>query len=378
MEHLEGGLDRFRIPEILRGIAGDQRTGILTVQGEEDMIAISFLEGEVVAADALSQTVEEVLARILVERGLVSREDFSALEDAVQEGERLIDLLVERRYLTRAQVLEALRLQTLQLIRQVLEWRHGEFKFYGGDEVSYEEGFVPIAVEQLLGQPARAEARAAASRPAPSPLPTQGGELLEFTPSRRGSRPAPASPVATKVPFSPPRKPAPPTAMPEERPRPAAWQLTLPLDEVRTWSCRILAMGLGVLVVSVFLSSPARLLLPFQARQRLALEDRIRTSTYLRLERAAKTFFLLDGHFPDRLEDLERRGLIAAADQLDPRGRTLGYSATDVDYQILPIEAGQPLAQLGWAGRIAGNFMLDPQFAAAAPRAAEQPLVLLD
>ncbi len=32
----------------------------------------------------------------------------------------------------------------------MLRWREGEFKFYSGDEVSYEEGMVPIGVEEVL------------------------------------------------------------------------------------------------------------------------------------------------------------------------------------------------------------------------------------
>ena len=51
---VEGTLDLFRLPEILQVISQERKTGILTVQGADDIIAVSFLQGRIVAADALN------------------------------------------------------------------------------------------------------------------------------------------------------------------------------------------------------------------------------------------------------------------------------------------------------------------------------------
>jgi hypothetical protein len=148
---LEGTLDVLRLPEVLQMVSMQQKTGILTVQGESDIIAVSFLVGQVVAADALNQTVEDGLGQVLASEGLVRPEDFQRVSaEHATGGERLIDLLVERGLLSRANVLDALRLQTYRLLLQVLRWEHGEFKFYGGDEVAFEDGFRPISIEELL------------------------------------------------------------------------------------------------------------------------------------------------------------------------------------------------------------------------------------
>ena len=64
-------------------------------------------------------------------------------------GGRLVDALLQKGLLTRPQLLSALRAQTYNLLLQTLR-PDGSFKFYGGDEVSYEEGFQPISVEELL------------------------------------------------------------------------------------------------------------------------------------------------------------------------------------------------------------------------------------
>ena len=47
---VEGTLDLFKLPEILQLISQQKKTGILTVQGQQDIVAISFLNGRIVAA----------------------------------------------------------------------------------------------------------------------------------------------------------------------------------------------------------------------------------------------------------------------------------------------------------------------------------------
>jgi hypothetical protein len=148
---VEGSIDLFGLPQILQTISQQGKTGILTVQGQQDIVAVSFLGGRIVAADSLAHTVEEGLSKVLVGEGLLGAAEFARanVENQVLGG-RLLDLLVERRYLTRQQLLAALRLHTVRQLEALLRWQEGDFKFYGGDEVSYEEGFDPISVEDLL------------------------------------------------------------------------------------------------------------------------------------------------------------------------------------------------------------------------------------
>lgn len=148
---IEGTLDLFQLPEILQLISLQGKTGILTVQGEADIVAISFERGKVVAADALNQTLEEALGAVLAGQGLVAPRAFAEVAAEHRSGRgRLMDLLIERGLVDRRQLLDALRMHTYTLLVELLRWRQGEFKFYTGDEVSYEEGFTPIGVEELL------------------------------------------------------------------------------------------------------------------------------------------------------------------------------------------------------------------------------------
>ncbi|MGE0641424.1 MAG: DUF4388 domain-containing protein, partial [Thermoanaerobaculia bacterium] len=148
---LEGDLQVFLLPDILQVVSQQQKTGILTVQGEHDILAVSFLRGEIVAADALNQNFEEGLGEVLASQGLVRPDDFARISEGQRaSGRRLADYLVEKSVLSREQLLEALRHLTYRLLLQVLRWRQGEFKFYSGDEVSYEDGFVPLTVPEVL------------------------------------------------------------------------------------------------------------------------------------------------------------------------------------------------------------------------------------
>jgi hypothetical protein len=392
---VEGTLDLFKLPEILQLVSQQKKTGILTVQGQQDIVAISFLNGRIVAADALNQTLEEGLSQILVKEGMISVPDLArAASEHQASGGRLIDLLVERRYVERAQILEALRLQTSRLLEQLLRWSQGDFKFYSGDEVSYEEGFAPISVEELLinagpGYAAAAAEKAAATAAAAPPRPVP--------------LPAPAAAPPPRSQAVAPARPAPPAAVPRPVPPPAPVSANAPMippDDLESagpfrkmkvearpvpppslgWVGRSLAVLLAVLVIATLLRLPDSLLLPFpwQQHEREALVRDQRASLYLKIDRAAKTWYLLKGSFPDHLQDLVTAGLLSPADLKDPEGRPLRYTAAEDSYTLGALERGRPMPGAEATEAITGNFLLDPEVLSSAPESTAPPLVLLD
>jgi DNA-binding MarR family transcriptional regulator len=382
---VEGTLDLFKLPEILQLISQQRKTGILTVQGLQDIVAISFLNGRIVAADALNQTLEEGLSQVLLKEGILRAQDLArAVSEHQSAGGRLIDLLVERRYIERSQLLEALRLQTFRLLEQLLRWSQGDFKFYSGDEVSYEEGFAPIAVEELLIQaaqnatePLRPPAPAAGLRPVP-PLPATAARTAENAPLP-ASRPAPANlrPAAAAAPLIPQGEAevsGPFRKMRVER-RLAPSPVSTP-----GWLGWALAVLLAVLVVTALLRAPDSLVLPFpwQEREREGLARDQRAALYLKIDHAAKTWFLLKGSFPDRLQELIAASLLSPEDREDSEGHRLLYAASEDSYTLDPVEHGRPVPGAGATEAITGNFLLDPEFLNVPPEPSVQPLVLLD
>ena len=384
---VEGTLEVFKLPEILQMISQQQKTGILTVQGPQDIIAVSFLKGQIVTVDSLNQTQEEGLSQILIKEGLLTSTQFSrASAEHQSSGMRLLDLLVERGYVQRDALLRALRLHATRLLGALLRWDKGEFKFYGGDEVPYEEGFVPITVEEVLvaGAPRRP------AGPVPVPAPP-------------GPRPVPSGPAPLlSVPSldSPPAAPAPP-AGPAARPglrvvrregapadRPAAGdeagpfrKMTVePVEAQRPLLPLAAAAILAILTLLLLVLAPSSVVVPFpwQEEERLALAREQRASLYLKIDRAAKTWFLLEGRFPEQLSQLVEAGFLAPADLSDPYGRPLEYTVTEESYTLQPLVDGKPVLGEEASEAITGNFLLDPGFLSLPTESAAQPLVLLD
>jgi hypothetical protein len=402
---VEGTLDLFKLPEILQLIAQQKKTGILTVQGPRDIVAISFLAGRIVAADALNQAMEEGLAKVLVAEGLIGAGELArATADHQESGERLIDVLVGRGYVSRVRLLGALRLQTYRLVEQLLRWDEGDFKFYSGEEVSYEESFVPIPVEEILlhsVQDAEATKDRPATAPPAQPSPPAGPRPLR-APAATGPRPPAASAVAPEEPerrqaaivpwpLVPPAPPSQATAEPAGRGERAGVVVPLSFRRMQVEESavprlhrtvgRVLALLAAALVVAVVVRDPADLVLPFpwQDGQRSAFARAARAPLYLKIDRAAKTYFLLEGHFPDRLSQLQASGLLAPADLFDPAlGTPLQYAARAEGYQVQPVDSrGLPRAGSESTEAITGNFLLDPEFVSVSPDS-RAPLVLLD
>ena len=101
--NLEGDLQTTPLHNVMLSVSASSGSGILTIQGDDDIVAVSFLNGAIVTADALNQTVEEGLGKVLEGRGLIAREDFDAVVRDHQGGSTgsLGDMLVQRNLINR-------------------------------------------------------------------------------------------------------------------------------------------------------------------------------------------------------------------------------------------------------------------------------------
>ncbi len=486
---IEGTLDELKVPDILQMVAQQGKTGILTVQGEDTIIAVSFLSGDVVAADSLQETVEDRLGEVLVREGKLTRDEFAEAAEAQGGSQgRLIDLLVDEGYLSRQDVLESLRIQTRDLLAELVGWTAGDFKFYANDEVAYEEGFQPIGVGDLLISLLPEDARAVAGAPGDegggfgglgdelggglegdlggdafagsfTPLPEEGGgpeddwsspfgdpepdadgdagftdhgelgglELREpgftepplddpgesesFTdhggalgqvvplPVSQGEPDTdqdPAQAPAEGTIFVPPdgalpegmdetsaRSPRPVERPPAHRPAGVEAPAATPgAGNAAAFLPPALAALLVTAVVLALATMPARVLLPlpWQDTERAHYEMAQRQAAYRTIDGAAKTFFLLEGRFPDSLERLVEGSLLHRHDLTDPAGQPLEIEAREESYVLRPVpeDGGAPELAHVATEAITGNFLLDPEYLNAQPVDTVPPLVLLD
>jgi hypothetical protein len=381
---VEGTLEVFKLPEILQMISQQQKTGILTVQGEQDIIAVSFLKGQIVTVDSLNQTQEEGLSQLLIKEGVLTNAQFSrASAEHQSSGQRLLDLLVERNYVRRDALLKALRVHSIRLLEQLLRWDKGDFKFYGGDEVPYEDGFVPIPVEEVL-------ARAAPRRPVgpvpvpPLPGPPAGPAGIGGQAGHAGQA-AQETAAATRPGLRVVRRDEAALTVAEDQEESGPFRRMRveapPAEAVRRPAlARIAASLLAGLLLAVLFRAPGAAVIPFpwQEEERLALAHEQRATLSLKIDRAAKTWFLLEGRFPEHLSQLVQAGYLSPRDLVDPDGHPLQYSVTEESYTLQPTKAGKPVAGAETTEAITGNFFLDPEFLTLPEESAAQPLVLLD
>jgi hypothetical protein len=117
--------------------------------------------------------------------------------------------------------------------------------------------------------------------------------------------------------------------------------------------------------------------LPWQTAQHLALAQDQRTALYLKIDRGAKTYYLLEARFPDRLQALVRAGLVSADDLVDAQGRPLSYAVKEDSYTLVPLEKGNPVVGAEATEGITGNFLLDPSMYVSS-QSVTAPIVLLD
>ncbi len=448
---LEGDLQVFRLPDILQLIAQQQKTGILTVQGEHDILAVSFLRGEIVAADALNQNFEEGLGEVLASQGLVRPEDFARVSEGHKvSGQRLADYLVDQSILSRQQLLGALRHQTYRLLLQVLRWREGEFKFYSGEEVSFEEGVQPISIEELLmrsigdllgegtlsgtlphgfvayerlpsGRALRLLGRDG-DLPGTSPdevwISADDERVLGLLDGRATAaevaqssglgeyktlyslfrllqaglvRPRSATPPGGQPGVEPePEEPAPapaPAPLPPRRRAAAIEKIELPVESASSSSGARVGRLLGVacaggLAALLFLATAYSVHLlfsfPWLRGERLAFERQVRVSQALRIDRAARTYFLLEGEYPPRLEELVERRLLPRRALTGSFGDGLGYEVDAISYTLRPRAGASGESPMTVTETISGDFAVDPEFFRGLREEAGIPLVLLD
>ncbi len=433
---LEGTLTRYRMAEILFEVARRERTGILTVQGQDDIVAISFLKGRIVAADALNRTVEDGLRDVLVEREWITLEEFSALASEHQAGGgRVLDLVVERGYLGRDRMLDALREQTYRLLLEVFAWRGGDYKFYGGDEVYSEEGLEPLSVSEALVRAARemgSDGPLIGRVPSPDTVYQRGSSGSVSPPSESDlsiaeksvlgavdghrtvaeiAEEAGGDPHETthllhrleqvglirirvaggsvaRAPIDWGQSEERSAALPEPVASGArsssksilARRLAAVFPGVMPWLSGVAAGLFAVFLLAVLVVEPMRFLYPFpweRGELKAAVDSRGR-GLLLKLDGAIRAFQLVEGRPPGSLLELEEAGLVKADDFWDPTtGRRLVLSSGETSFSVLEMDGGSGDSMWG-TGSFTGDFLLEPAFYDRPSLGDRPPLVLLD
>ena len=150
---LSGNLQVVPIAEVLQLLDAQRQSGVLHVTRAGGTIEIYFRGGSVDLAIAEGVSEEFLLGRFIVEADLMTREDFEGFLESRAPGNKLIGTqLVKLGYVNTDDLKTALRMQTSELIYEILRWNHGTFRFRSTRDMPAQavEASLALDVEGIL------------------------------------------------------------------------------------------------------------------------------------------------------------------------------------------------------------------------------------
>ena len=149
---LEGTLKVFSLTDIFQMLGLQRKTGVLNIDGDEDSITISFLGGQVVAAESKARRLENRLGNLLQRAGYVNQEQLDHIIALQKETQQRMGFLLVREGLIDPQELrEALRLQIARIVYSAFRWSDGRFRFSQEARVDYDaDHMAPVSIDTIL------------------------------------------------------------------------------------------------------------------------------------------------------------------------------------------------------------------------------------
>ena len=154
---LKGTLKDFSLADIFQLIGIQKKTGVLTLKNDKEVVTVSFVEGNVVSADALHRRLEDRIGTVLVKSGRISEAQLQeALRIQKNTLKRMGNILVDNKFIDPNILREALQIQISQMVYRLFRWRDGEYDFTQEERVDYDkEHVVPMSAESILMEGAR-------------------------------------------------------------------------------------------------------------------------------------------------------------------------------------------------------------------------------
>ena len=118
-------VDGAGLAQVLHTLEMADGSGLLAVQGEEDLVSLTLRQGDVCAVDAMNHSMEDSLGEVLAQQGVLSPADYRAIMDSVQsdgEFDLCSEALIATGKVERRVVLEAVRSQISRQCLTLLRW----------------------------------------------------------------------------------------------------------------------------------------------------------------------------------------------------------------------------------------------------------------
>lgn len=148
---LKGTLKDFGIADIFQLISHQSKTGVLHLHSKDQEVRISFVNGDVVRAESTTRKSKDLLGAMLVRAEVLSEAQLEqALEIQKRTLKRLGNILVERGFISQADLKQFTLLQTTETVYKLFNWEAGTYAFEAEDVVFDKETVEPIRSENVL------------------------------------------------------------------------------------------------------------------------------------------------------------------------------------------------------------------------------------
>ncbi len=150
---LEGTLSDFGIGEILQLIGSQQKTGILFVEGtgETEEVQVYFRSGKVIRCDVARRDKRDLIGNMMAAAMVISREQLNAALDIQKRtAKRVGDVLLEEGTITPELLQEFTDLQSRETLYKLFQWKKGAYRFEGKAPGFAKPNISPISSESLL------------------------------------------------------------------------------------------------------------------------------------------------------------------------------------------------------------------------------------
>ncbi|GAB4262490.1 MAG: hypothetical protein Kow0092_12880 [Deferrisomatales bacterium] len=121
-----GSLNSVDYPVLLKDLAFHKTTGCLNLRHGRSKKILFFKDGEIVFA--VANQLRETLGRYLLSRGQIDEETYREALDAIREGRKMGEFLLEKGLMEPRSLFEAVRENVLAKILDVFGWQGGDFR----------------------------------------------------------------------------------------------------------------------------------------------------------------------------------------------------------------------------------------------------------
>jgi hypothetical protein len=156
---MQGKLSDFSPTQILNLVSLSKKSGTLAVDRKDKKASLSFKDGKLIHV-SIGQA-DGSLTSVLQRAGRITEEQAGALSrHADKHGDKQLGvLLIQKGYVQRADIVQAIKRHSLAGINEFANWKEGAFNFEQDALSSDDRIIVPLDLENIIIQLARVQKR---------------------------------------------------------------------------------------------------------------------------------------------------------------------------------------------------------------------------